>query len=161
MSVSWIIRKKMAASRKPMSMGDIELWKALGISAVVVLNEDHEVRHLGGLTEYINLLKSIGFKVLSTPIRDFWIPTLKEALNTVKWIDERVKQGDRVLIHCNAGLGRTGVISACYLVYSLGISWREAVKRVREMRPGSLENEIQESFIEKFEKYIRMREESL
>ncbi|RLE84648.1 MAG: hypothetical protein DRJ41_02765 [Thermoprotei archaeon] len=157
MVISWVVRNKVAASGKPSSFGDIKLWKAEGIGSVVVLNEDHELKHLGGLQGYLEVLRDLGFEVLSTPIRDFWIPTLEQALETVKWIESRVKAGDKVLIHCNAGLGRTGVISACYLVYTQGMSWREAVAKVREARPGSLENLVQEKFVEKFEKYVKKR----
>ena len=47
-----------------------------------------------------------------------------------------------VAIHCSAGLGRTGVVLACYLVQK-GLTAQNAIARVRRLRPGSIETEEQ------------------
>jgi atypical dual specificity phosphatase len=57
--------------------------------------------------------------------------------------------GMGVAIHCAAGLGRTGTVLAAYFV-AKGLSPREAVDRVRELRPGSVETVEQERAVERF-----------
>ena len=47
-----------------------------------------------------------------------------------------------VVVHCGAGLGRTGVVLACYFV-NKGLSAQNAIARVRRLRPGSIETEDQ------------------
>ena len=57
--------------------------------------------------------------------------------------------GMAVAIHCAAGLGRTGTVLAAYFV-AKGLSAREAVERVRQLRPGSVETVEQERAIERY-----------
>ena len=61
------------------------------------------------------------------------MPTLKSVLDMVKVVDFAVREG-RVAIHCHAGLGRTGVLIAAYLIYSKRMEGDEAIALVREKR---------------------------
>ncbi len=64
---------------------------------------------------------------------DYGVPTLTNILDMVKVMDFAVREG-KVGVHCHAGLGRTGVLIACYLAYSLRVTGDEAVGRVRRKR---------------------------
>jgi protein tyrosine phosphatase domain-containing protein 1 len=64
---------------------------------------------------------------------DYGVPTLKSVLDMVKVVDFAVGEG-KVAIHCHAGLGRTGVLIASYLIYSKRMGGNEAIALVREKR---------------------------
>ena len=54
-----------------------------------------------------------------------------------------VQRGQKVLVHCHAGMGRTAIICASYLVYSGECQeGAEAVKLVKNQRVGSLKNAL-------------------
>ena len=61
----------------------------------------------------------------------------------VRWIDEKINENKPVLIHCYAGLGRTGTVIAGYLIYK-GYPPEEAINYVRNRRPGSIQTLQQE-----------------
>lgn len=52
------------------------------------------------------------------------------------------------------GLGRTGVLIACYLVYSLRVSANDAIRYVRYRRPGSVQTRGQIVCIRHFAQFI-------
>ena len=54
-----------------------------------------------------------------------------------------------VAVHCGAGLGRTGVVLACYFVHK-GLTAQNAIGRVRRLRPGSIETDEQADAIAEF-----------
>ena len=64
---------------------------------------------------------------------DYGVPTLTSLLDMVKVMDFALGEG-KVAVHCHAGLGRTGVLIACYLSYARRLAGPDAVAAVREKR---------------------------
>ena len=58
-----------------------------------------------------------------------------------------LRNGFDVVVHCRGGLGRAGTIAARLLV-ELGIEPATAIAKVREARPGAIENSRQELFVD-------------
>jgi hypothetical protein len=58
---------------------------------------------------------------------------IKEA---VQWIDERVRENKKVLVHCRAGIGRSGSIGIAYLYYS-NPSWtfKDTLRAIWSVKP--------------------------
>ena len=139
---SWLIEDEIAGMAKPASsVNDFEFLKDKGFEAIVSLTESP-------LSEV--LTSEFGFSVKHIPVRDFEAPTLEQIEDFVAFAENARSEGKKLVVHCDAGIGRTGTILACYLV-SKGYNAADAIGEVRTKRPGSLETIEQEEVVLKFE----------
>lgn len=100
--------------------------------------------------EQLDSLRSFGVEVENFPIRDFTVPSFEMMNAIVKTTKEC-----RCLIHCTAGLGRTGTVIACLMVARENIVTPDgAIEQIRLVRPGSIETEKQEDFVADYSEYI-------
>jgi len=72
----------------------------------------------------------------------------------VDFIHQNITNGKSIMVHCAGGRGRTGTILACYLVKYQNYSANDAIEKVREERPGSIQSTSQEAAIEHYEKFV-------
>lgn len=127
MNFSWIIDGRLAGSRGPRSKSDLIFLKQQGVRALVRLVEPDEA---DVTTKEIN---EVELEDYNEPVPDFHAPTQAQIDKIVAYIDSRVQRGVPVAVSCNAGIGRTGVTLACYLVHK-GFSARDALELVRKKR---------------------------
>jgi atypical dual specificity phosphatase len=104
---------------------------------VVLLVNLHERPHSGAR------LRRHGLTELHLPVADFTPPTLEQLERGVAALEQAHASGQKVAVHCGAGLGRTGTLLACYLVRR-GLGPDEAIARIRSVRPGAVETTQQE-----------------
>jgi protein-tyrosine phosphatase len=84
------------------------------------------------------------------PIADFGTPThMDELIELVDRILQTLQAGKTLVIHCKAGLGRTGLVTAACLI-AIGYTPNDAFAHVRQARPGSLETPEQEAYAQAF-----------
>ncbi|KAI0982466.1 hypothetical protein GJ496_000390 [Pomphorhynchus laevis] len=67
----------------------------------------------------------------------------------------------KIAVHCHAGLGRTGMLIACFLILNQGMSANDAIYIIRKTRPESIQSRIQIQAIKKFEHHVRWTFEHL
>ncbi len=73
-------------------------------------------------------------RYLYLPTTDDRAPSLEHVRTGVSFIQEEVKRGGGVYVHCGAGVGRAPAMAAAYLV-STGLTTDEAWARIRKVRP--------------------------
>ncbi|MEM0378232.1 MAG: dual specificity protein phosphatase family protein [Thermosphaera sp.] len=146
----WIIENKLAQGPIP-SPSELESLKKV-FTTIIILTMPHE-NPLGG--KYIELIEGHGFKTIHIPTRESFPPQLFELMKTVLRIEEEINSEGKILVSCKGGLGRSGTVTAAFLVYS-GLEVYQAIKEVRRKIPGSLENKGQVSMVEAFSTLVKI-----
>ena len=140
---SWIIEEKLAGSAIPTSKEEIDWIKQEGVKSIVTIREEPLE------DEWI---KDVNY--LHVHSNDMGIPEFSDLVNSVDFIHQRITNDEPVMVHCLAGLGRTGTILACYMIKYQKMSTQDAIDFVREQRHGSIQSYPQEEIIFRFEKSL-------
>jgi hypothetical protein len=83
------------------------------------------------------------------PMRDFGLfGELERYERVVDAVSERLRHGDNVLLHCAAGIGRTGTTAACILM-RLGMPTTQALQRV-QAAGSNPQSVLQSGLVERF-----------
>lgn len=85
--------------------------------------------------------------------KDFGEASMVGLLDMVKVLSFALLEG-KAAVHCHAGLGRTGVLIAAYLVYYLRVRSNDALRYVRLKRPGAVQTRRQIECVKEFESYF-------
>jgi protein-tyrosine phosphatase len=110
-----------------------------------------------GVPDLLDDLQSAGFTTRYFPILNQGASSIHGMMDVVQWMDQSIQGGGRIMLHCVGGLGRSGLVAACYLIYK-GHSAEMAVAEVRRARsPRAIESKIQEEFVYKFADHLRER----
>ncbi|ELY52613.1 protein-tyrosine phosphatase family protein [Natronolimnohabitans innermongolicus] len=112
---------------------DVQTWTdrlvAREITAVCCLLSENEASRWRLPTAYDD-----AFETVHVPIRDRQLPDADRLERAVDYVARQTADGNRVALHCNAGLGRTGVVAAAWLVRDRGLNPVSAIETV-ESRP--------------------------
>jgi protein-tyrosine phosphatase len=127
---------------------DLSVIRKWGASTVVTLIEPHEFELLkvGRLGE---LIEKLGMRWIHLPIRDVDVPDERFENGWAEAgpeIHQRIQAGEKILIHCRGGLGRTGLVAGMILV-ERGCAPRDAIQKVRAARRGAIETVAQECYV--------------
>jgi len=106
--------------------------RKLGIDHVVSLLETHEQDEVG-LADEESYCQKNEMQYSSFPIPDRGLPRTDKAKSFASELCQEVRDGNHIVIHCRAGIGRTGIIAAAILVHA-GYSSTEALQTISEAR---------------------------
>ncbi len=122
-------------------------WVGAGVEAVVTLMEDDELDRI--VPGFLPALRRHALESLRFPIRDFGAPAPHETAAFCLFVDEargRLARGQALLVHCNAGLGRTAVFLAA-LLKGCGHPGDAAEEIRRIYEPDAMRGAVQEAFV--------------
>ena len=144
---TWIIEESIAGMERPGLFypleEDLDFLKANGIEVIVNLQEKE------------HFLDHHGFIVKNVPIKDFGPPNYEDFVEFIDFVSAHIAQGKRVVVHCYAGMGRTNLMLATYLVHKQGIHPDAALEEVRLKRPVHLVTDRQEESLREYYYVIR------
>jgi atypical dual specificity phosphatase len=139
---TWVDEPILAASAEPGGPEQLAWLRAQGLEILITLTEEPLPR---------NWIDGAGLMNVHVPIPDMDAPTFEQFEEVMAVIDKARTSNMGVAVHCMAGLGRTGTILAAYFVHQ-GLTATEAIRKVRDLRPGSIEVSEQEDALRAFER---------
>lgn len=126
---------------------DLAAIRAWGANTLVTLMQAHELERYG--VADLGQQAEAFFEWFWLPIVDMGTP---DADFEQAWhqagpaLHAKLDAGERIVLHCLGGLGRTGTIAARLLI-ERGMAPAAAIRAVRQARPGALESAQQEAFV--------------
>jgi protein-tyrosine phosphatase len=142
--------------RSPMPFGPydgdhslVQAYQSASISVVVVLAEAEECLRKTG-RDLLAYYREQGLEVIHCPIPDFTVPQRQPFEAAQLAVAARARNGQHTVVHCSAGIGRTGLFMACLAHHLLGLDGDAAIARVRRAIPTAVETEDQKQFVREY-----------
>ncbi|MGN8101531.1 phosphatase domain-containing putative toxin [uncultured Pseudomonas sp.] len=117
----------------------INLLKEYNIKLIISLNAN-------GVTEEGMLkLTAAGITHINKPVKDFGTPTLADLYICCQLLHDTITKGDKALIYCGFGAGRTGTLWSAFQIYSLPRNQNLKTEVSRIIKDSTAETTGQES----------------
>lgn len=147
----WILPDRIAGMGRPGMLRDAQLdlhaLSQVGMTLLVSLTE----------APYpIAELRNFGLAPRHFPIHDMGVPSLGPTASLCGYLERIIEQDGKVAVHCQAGLGRTGLILASFLVW-LGDAPERAIETVRSVRLQYIQNKAQLEFVHRFGDHVGVK----
>jgi atypical dual specificity phosphatase len=149
----WVLDGKLAGSGLPMTYSQFFWLIKHGIKTIITVREVPLPSNW--FTDSIKNIESDNINYLHLSVEDFGAPSIEEIDSTVDYIQRQIDNRKPVMVHCAAGKGRTGTILAAYLLKNENLTAELAIKKIRNLRPGSIQSNIQEMTISMYENYLK------
>ena len=149
LNFSWILEGSLAAAEGPSSRRDLIFFQLQDIRSIVRMEE-------GSISGEV-----LEMEDLYEPVPDDTVPSLDQIHRIVTFIETEIETWEHpVVVTCQSGLARTSTVLASYLGY-VGYKAEDALKLIRELRPGSIETADQEDAIKSYHERRRTEEREL
>lgn len=147
----WLVPGKLAGCPMPgvvfAADHDLALLRGMGVTVLVNLTESP-------MAEAV--LAPHGLRSYHLGIPDRGAPPLLWAKLLLAKIEVMLREGEVVAVHCLAGLGRTGMVLAAWLVRE-GLTADEALRRLRTIDSGFVQSREQEDLLHALEENLLIR----
>ncbi|XP_029907521.1 protein tyrosine phosphatase domain-containing protein 1 [Myripristis murdjan] len=161
---SWITDNLLAMARPSTDIIEkyniIEQFQRCGLRTIINLQRPGEHASCGnslepesGFTYRPETFMEAGIYFYNFGWKDYGVASLTTILDMVKVMSFAVQEG-KMAVHCHAGLGRTGVLLACYLVFTSRMSADQAILFVRAKRPNSIQTRGQLLCVREFAQFL-------
>lgn len=144
--LTWIT-EQLAAGHAPFSHEDLDAIQGKGIRVIVNL--------CGEYCDLHEIEQDTGFDVYYLPIADECAPDMGEMEKALVWLEQKIKEGHKALVHCRFGVGRTGTFVSAFLMRS-GMDLKAAEKILKRTRANP-SNYCQWKLLRKYNKKLKTK----
>ncbi|KAG1942024.1 protein tyrosine phosphatase domain-containing protein 1 [Pimephales promelas] len=161
---SWITDNLLAMARPSTEIIEkfdiIEQFLSCGLKTVINLQCPGEHASCGnqldpesGFTYRPETFMEAGIYFYNFRWNDYGVASLTSILDMVKVMSFAIQEG-KIAVHCHAGLGRTGVLLACFLLFTTQMTADQAILLVRGKRPNSIQTRGQLQCVRHFAQFL-------
>jgi protein-tyrosine phosphatase len=118
----WVEENRFLAGEYPVSRDPetarhrLDAFLEAGVNTFIDLTESHELFPYEGILKEEAKVYGIDVSHQRLPIRDLSVPSSSTMTTILDAIDSEIKNGRCIYVHCWGGIGRTGMVVACYLI---------------------------------------------
>ena len=134
-----VVPHDLVVGSGPRDANDLDvLQAATGVSTLLSLQHDEclekqDIDYPG----HVRHGQALGLVMARVPLRDFDSEDQRRGLPAaVRVLDGLLRQGHRVYVHCTAGINRSPLVVATYLMLVEGLSLDAALALLQRARPG-------------------------
>jgi len=134
----WIYEGRLAGSGYPASKGQVAWLGRKGVSSILTLTEEPlPSSWIPSAVNYMHI-----------PMLDHEPPSQTSLSSAAARIESELSSGRVVLVHCQAGIGRTMCAIGAYLIKSKGMGAEGAISFMRSKKPSAVERRQEDSLRE-------------
>ena len=128
-------------------LADVEKIFNWNPTTILSLTPKKEMEDLGA-SDFVSMIAKERIRWVHFPIKDFSIVDQQQEVlweKISKNINLQINNGNRILVHCRGGCGRTGMIVLRFMI-EFGEDPEKALERLRVIRPCAIETLAQENW---------------
>ena len=128
-------------------LADVEKIFNWNPTTILSLTPKEEMEDLGA-SDFVSMIAKERISWVHFPIKDFSIVDQQQEVlweKISKNINLQINNGNRILVHCRGGCGRTGMIVLRFMI-EFGEDPEKALERLRVIRPCAIETLDQENW---------------
>ena len=135
----WVREGVLAGSSRPKSVEDLHFIADQGIKRIISISAPNKIK------EYA---KGLSIEVIPMEFENYMIPTENQLKNFFSIMKESIKEKKPVLVHCQMGCGRTGLLLTSFVMKFEKKDFNQSLYEIRKIRPCAVETEMQLEYLE-------------